>query len=69
MPKMTRLWHNEIGGPPSFRRLELRIDFDNDRHHAVQVEPPYSVSEVAMALHTLARNIANDPKLRSTNGR
>lgn len=58
-PKPTRLWINDFEG-----RLELRADFDNDRHHARYVEPPHSVEQFAEALHLLAAQVMSDPNLR-----
>lgn len=64
-PKLTKLWHNEIDTPAQYR-VELRADFDNDRHHAVLVEEPHGPMELARALDRLARQIATDPHLRPT---
>ena len=64
-PKLTKLWHNEINAP-TYYRVELRADFDNDRHHAVLVDEPHGPEELARALTVLARRIAGDPKLRPT---
>ena len=67
--KITKLWLNETsysGGSS----LDLLADFDNDRHHAVRVEPPHTAREVASALHILAVQIARDQHLEdmATNG-
>lgn len=61
-PKITKLWHNKIA-LPSGDRLELRVDFSNDRHHAVSVEPPHGPMDLVRALDMLARQIATDPHL------
>lgn len=57
-PNLTKLWIREFDG-----RKEIRADFDNDRHHAVMIESPHRIYQVANALMILARNIAQDPHL------
>ena len=64
-PKLTRFWNNELDTPGYFR-VELRADFDNDRHHAVVVAEPHGPHELARALETLAAQIATDPHLQPT---
>ena len=62
-PQLTRLgwekWQLSSG-----LQVELRADFDNDRHHAVLVEPPHGPIELAKGLNRLAAQIATDPHLR-----
>jgi len=57
-PKLTNLWLQKDG---AFLPT-LRVDFDNDRHHALMLEDA-SVSGVAKALHLLAHQIEADPHL------
>ncbi len=61
--KLTKLWHNEMMLPTGMS-VELRADFDNDRHHAVLVRPPHGPMELAQALDMLARQIANDQNMK-----
>lgn len=56
--KMTDFWVNKIGS-----RMELRIDFDNDRHHAVLFEPGDSRDLVVKKLRLAAEQIQHDRKL------
>ena len=65
IPKLVRIWNNELDTPGYFR-LELRADFDNDRHHAVAVAEPHGPLELARALERLAAQIATDPHLQAT---
>lgn len=60
-PELTKLWVNEFED-----RKEIRADFTNDRHHAVMIEQPHSIDQVANALMAIARNILLDPHLRLT---
>lgn len=60
-PEPTNIWLNTVSC-----RLEIRLDFDNDRHHAVMVDGPYNTERLAQALITLAHNIMRDPYLRRT---
>lgn len=57
-PKLTEIWLNNVQG---YR--ELRVDFDNDRHHAMMIEPPYDKEAVARAFEQIAANIRRDWKL------
>lgn len=44
--------------------MVLRIDFDNDRHHAVAIDYPYDAECVAKALMWAAHSVFNDPYLK-----
>jgi len=43
---------------------ELRVSFDNDRHHVVIISHPHTADKLAEALIVLAMNLRNDPHLR-----
>lgn len=58
-PKPTKIWLNTICGS-----LEIRLEFDNDRHHAVMLEKPHNAKHLAHALVNLANNIMKDPHLK-----
>ena len=44
--------------------IELRISFDNDRHHAVIIQYPYHVEQVATAFRRVADNMIHDIHLQ-----
>jgi len=48
----------------ALKGYEIRIDFDNDRHHAITINPPAQVEQVAEALKKLANQILNDKNLK-----
>lgn len=54
-----RLLRHDIDG---FK--EIRLDFDNDRHHAVMVRYPYTNEHLCEALRALENNLRNDPHLK-----
>ena len=43
--------------------IEIRTDWDNNRHHGVKIQPPYTKDDVAFALDKMARLISNDKNL------
>lgn len=43
---------------------ELRVSFDNDRHHAVIISHPHTADKLAEALITLAMNLRKDHHLK-----
>lgn len=43
---------------------EIKLDWGNDRHHAVAIESPYTSKEVAEALRITVRLIEQDELLR-----
>lgn len=45
--------------------VDLRIDWSNDRHHAVAIKHPGGPDEVADALRELARIVFSDKELRT----
>jgi len=45
--------------------IELRAYFDNGRAHSVAIHAPRRATQVAVALATLAEQIAEDSNLRS----
>lgn len=60
-PEVSRIWFNR-----SVRKdipHEFRLDWDNDRHHGVKINPPYDRDEVVKALRTMAVLIDNDHNL------
>jgi hypothetical protein len=66
--RLTRLWLNEIPVTDGKLLVELRADFDNDRHHASQVAPPHGPLDIALALHLMADQIAHDGHLQNKRG-
>jgi len=61
--QLTKVWLHKFDYGTFDSGMELRVDFSNDRHHAVMVNPPFSAKELNDALLLLARNIINDPHL------
>lgn len=57
--KLTKIWLDEFNG-----RKDLRADFSNDRHYAVNIVASHNHEQVAMALINLADIIARDPHLK-----
>ena len=43
---------------------ELRVDWSNDRHHAVRINHPGGPDEIAEAFRGMAMLVYNDKKLR-----
>jgi len=62
-PELTKLWLETINLGYRRKKLYLRANFDNDRHHAVTVEYPPTAVELARALQALASQISTDPHL------
>ena len=58
--KLERMWINESIN----RGNELRVDWSNDRHHAVVIKHPGGSYEVAEAFRDMAMLIFQDPYLR-----
>jgi len=58
-PKIEKIWLNEM--PVS--GVELRLDWDNDRHHAVVVSYPFGAKQVADAMVSAAQLINRDRNL------
>lgn len=59
-PTLHKLWLKD-GRPEN--PVELRLDWENDRHHAVHIKPPYTRSQVIAALDHMARLINLDEHL------
>lgn len=59
LPKIEKIWINHIQD-----RMELRVDWSNDRHHSAQILPPYGVEEVSRALQVMSVEIRHDLALR-----
>lgn len=59
MVKVKRVWIDAFNS-----QHELRLDWSNDRHHAVAIKHPGGPNEVADALRSLARLVYTDQKLR-----
>lgn len=55
IPAVTEIWLNDVDG-----LNEIRVDFSNDRHHAMMIEAPHDKEAVAMAFERLAANIRRD---------
>jgi hypothetical protein len=51
-PEIKKVWVD-----PWFDARQLRLDFTEDLHFAVEVEPPYGLVQVAFALERLAYNL------------
>ena len=58
MPKIEKIWINTISERQ--RLTELRLDWDNDRHHVVKIEYPFGKQEVANAFGTAIHLIMKD---------
>ena len=63
--KLTKIYLNTVDGVEAegIRELQLRADFNNDRHHLVVIRYPHGTVELADALHSLAANIMRDKEL------
>lgn len=61
MPELKDLYIRKIIG---FDIMELRIDWSNDRHHSVKIEPPFGPDEVKYALMSAFQTVNNDPTLK-----
>jgi hypothetical protein len=59
-PKIEKIWLNTRTDDV----LELRFDWDNNRHHGIAIEYPSEAKQVADALETALRLINRDPHLR-----
>lgn len=55
---LVRVWLNDLG-----HRQELRFDWSNDRHHAVEVPAPHGVAQVVKALVDASWLIRSDLNL------
>jgi len=55
MATLKRLYITDVGGKP-----EIRLDWDNDRHHGVTVGEDLTADDVARALFRAARLIAKE---------
>jgi len=66
-PAIINLWFNNNFGPPTSvipnPTCEIRVDWSNDRHHAVKIEYPQSKKEVLVSLKRLIHIIKNDCNL------
>lgn len=49
--KLERLWINTAG-----IRQEFRFDWSNDRHHAVEIKPPFGAHQIAAAAMHLGKS-------------
>lgn len=63
MPALKKLWLND-SRPHGGNNVEIRFDWDNDRHHAVRIDPPFGRDEVERALESSRRLILRDHKLK-----
>jgi len=57
-PMLEKIYTTQFGGVP-----EIRLDWSNDRHHAVAINHPFGPDEIADALRTLAMLVYNDEVL------
>ena len=57
-PKITDIWMNELSS-----WIEIRVDWSNDRHHAVVLPSPYDKQRVCQALKDLSTLILHDSNL------
>lgn len=57
LPTLTNIWLNKYQG-----LLELRADFNNNRHYAISIKPPGTAIQVAYALDELNDLILSDNK-------
>lgn len=60
-PEIERIWINVISARQGLS--ELRLDWDNDRHHAIRIEPPFGREEVARAFESATHLIMTDDNL------
>jgi hypothetical protein len=60
--QLKKIWINEFKD-----RRELRMDWSNDRHHAVEISHPCGPDQVAKALQDMARLVFRDPHLPTNN--
>lgn len=44
--------------------MEIRVDWDNDRHHAIRIQKPFDGLQVSIALSAIARIIHFDENLK-----
>jgi hypothetical protein len=56
---LKRLWLDDKIDP-----LKIRLDWSNDRHHDVLIEPPFTKNEVIKALDDLCYLILRDSHLK-----
>jgi len=60
-PAITSVFLNESRGSGL---MELQVDFDNDRHHAVKILPPFGAKEFVDAMRLISSSIGHDKELR-----
>ena len=65
--RMTKLWSDPIrdfnrGG--AVAAYELRLDFDNDRHHALEIPVGSTYKEIVILLARWAEILQNDKRLQ-----
>lgn len=56
--ELIRVWINEFEG-----RRELRLDWSNDRHHALEIPSGCDADELAHLLHDFAELVRTDEQL------
>lgn len=62
-PEVTNLWINDTFKHRGY--VELRISFDNDRHHAVKIEEPYDAASLIQSLIIMVHQLETDDNLVS----
>lgn len=58
--KIKKIWLNDSG----VDLIELRLDWDNDRHHGITIKPPFGVGQVTDAMELALRLINVDSHLK-----
>jgi hypothetical protein len=61
-PVIEKIWLNDKCSMAD--RMEIRVDWSNDRHHAFTIRPPYGEKQVANALIILSGLISSDEHLK-----
>lgn len=59
-PKINNTWMSVTS-----MEKQIRLDWSNDRHHAVVIDPPYGKHEMVAALRRMAELIEADEYLDS----
>jgi|GEM_PF-4586242 len=61
--KLENIWINEFVKEEDVERT-IRVDWSNDRHHAVRINQPHGKDEIIEALSRLIYLLAQDPHLK-----
>lgn len=62
-PKLINIWLETRPKKSKSGQVFIRLDWDNDRHHAIRVHPPYDKKELVKALYNALVLIKHDPNL------